>query len=242
MMIARLVKFEFKNILRDRMTIMLLVWPFLIGLMGRYFIDSGTVDQTVSEMVIIALTLMSGMIFGGMAGFSILDDRDDHVFVSISISPLNVQAYVIFKVLFVYVMAVLSGIITVYIAGGLGFEWWQVVLVASLTALQAPMNAFLINAFASNKVEGFVTMKATGFLLIFPVFSYLFLDWKEWLFAIAPGFWPAKAVQTLLFKDAISAGFIEMNLSFWPYLLIGFAYNLFLVAFMYSFFRRRTQT
>lgn len=221
---------------------MLLVWPFLIGLMGRYFIDSGTVDQTVSEMVIIALTLMSGMIFGAMAGFSILDDRDDHVFVSISISPLNVQAYVIFKVLFVYVMAVLSGIITVYIAGGLGFEWWQVVLVASLTALQAPMNAFLINAFASNKVEGFVTMKATGFLLIFPVFSYLFLDWKEWLFAIAPGFWPAKAVQTLLFKDAISGGFIEMNLSFWPYLFIGFAYNLFLVVFMYSFFRKRTQT
>ncbi len=241
-MYARLVKFEFKNILRDRMTIMLLVWPFAIGMLGRYFIQSNSLDKIVSEMVVVALTLMSGMIFGAMAGFSILDDRDDHVFVSISISPLNVQAYVIFKVLFVYVMAVISGIITVYLAGGLGFAWWQVVLIATLTALQAPMNAFLINAFATNKVEGFVTMKATGFLLIFPVFSYLFLDWKEWLFAIAPGFWPAKAVQTLIFEDAISAGLIQMNLSFWPYLLIGFAYNLFLVVFMYSFFRKRTQT
>ena len=240
-MYARLVKFELKNILRDRMTIMLLVWPFAIGLLGRYFIDSNSLDKIVSEMVIIGLTLMSGMIFGAMAGFSILDDRDDNVFVSISISPLSVQAYVIFKVAFVYIMAVISGVVTVYLAGGLGFAWWQVVLISILTALQAPMNAFLINAFASNKVEGFVTMKATGFLLIFPVFSYLFLDWKEWLFAIAPGFWPAKAVQTLLFSDAISAGVINMNLSFWPYLLIGFAYNMFLVVFMYSFFRKRTQ-
>lgn len=241
-MFARLAKFEMKNILRDRMTILLLIWPILFGLLGRYFIESQSLDVMVSEMVIIGLTLMSGMIFGAMAGFSILDDRDDNVFVSISISPLNVQAYVIFKVVFVYLMAVLSGIVTIYLAGGLGFEWWQALLVAMLSALQAPMNAFLINAFASNKVEGFVTMKASGFLLIFPVFSYLFLDWKEWLFAIAPGFWPAKAVQTILFKDAISAGFIEMNLSFWPYLLIGFVYNIFLVVFMYSFFRKRTQT
>jgi fluoroquinolone transport system permease protein len=240
-MYARLVKFEMKNILRDRMTIILMVWPIAVGLMGRYFINSNTLDKMASEMLIIALTLMSGMIFGAMAGFSILDDRDDNVFVSISISPLSVQAYVIFKVVFIYLMAVLSGIVTIYLAGGLGFAWWQVVLVALLAALQAPMNAFLINAFASNKVEGFVTMKATGFLLIFPIFSYLFLDWKEWLFAIAPGFWAAKAVQTILFSDAISAGMIDMNLTFWPYLLIGFLYNIFLVVFMYSFFRKRTQ-
>jgi fluoroquinolone transport system permease protein len=240
-MYARLVKFEMKNILRDRMTIMLLVWPVMLGLIGRYLITSNTIDKMPSEMLVIALTLMSGMIFGAMAGFSILDDRDDNVFLSISISPLSVQAYVIFKVVFVYVMAVISGIVTVYLAGGLGFAWWQVTLIALLTALQAPMNAFLINAFASNKVEGFVTMKATGFLLIFPIFSYLFLDWKEWLFAIAPGFWPAKAVQTLLFKDVISAGLVDMNLSFWPYLLFGFVYNIFLVVFMYSFFKKRTQ-
>jgi fluoroquinolone transport system permease protein len=88
-MYARLVKFEIKNILRDRMTIMLLVWPFAVGLMGRYFINSNTLDKMASEMLIIALTLMSGMIFGAMAGFSILDDRDDNVFVSISISPLK---------------------------------------------------------------------------------------------------------------------------------------------------------
>ena len=61
-MYARLVKFELKNILRDRMTIMLLVWPFAVGLLGRYLITSNTLDKMASEMLIIALTLMSGMI------------------------------------------------------------------------------------------------------------------------------------------------------------------------------------
>ena len=62
-MYARLVKFELKNILRDRMTIMLLVWPFAVGFLGRYLITNNTLDKMASEMLIIALTLMSGMIF-----------------------------------------------------------------------------------------------------------------------------------------------------------------------------------
>jgi fluoroquinolone transport system permease protein len=239
-MILRLIKFETKNLLRDRMTLMLLAMPVMIGWLGRVLIDNNTFEADyLNNMVIIALTLITGVFFGSMAGFSILDDRDDHVFVSIQISPMDIKAYVWFKVIYVYGLSVLGTFVIFAMVGGMGLSVLQIVAIALLGSLQAPMNAFLVNAFASNKVEGFVAMKASGFLMIFPIISTLFLDWKAWLFAIAPAFWGAKAVQRVLLDGAIEAGVVSMPLSFWGYVGLGLVYNLLLTAFMYTVFKRK---
>lgn len=239
-MILRLIKFETKNLLRDRMTLMLLAMPVLIGWLGKTLIANNTFEVAyLNDMVIIALTLITGVFFGSMAGFSILDDRDDHVFVSIQISPMDIKAYVWFKVVYVYVLSVIGTLVIFGMVGGMGLSLIQIVAIALLGSLQAPMNAFLVNAFASNKVEGFVAMKASGFLMIFPIISTLFLDWKAWLFAIAPAFWGAKAVQRVLLSGAIEVGVVSMPLSFWGYVGLGFVYNLLLTAFMYTVFKRK---
>jgi fluoroquinolone transport system permease protein len=195
--------------------------------------------EYANNMIIIALTLITGVFFGSMAGFSILDDRDDHVFVSIQISPMDIKAYVWFKVIYVYILSVIGTLVIFAMVGGMGLTLIEILAIAVLGALQAPMNAFLVNAFASNKVEGFVAMKASGFLMIFPILSTLFLDWKAWLFALAPAFWGAKAVQRVLLDDAIQSGFVSMPLDFWAYVGIGLVINLALTAFMYTVFKRK---
>ena len=239
-MLSRLIKFETKNLIRDRMTLMLLAMPVLIGWLGKTLIENNLFDLAyANHMIIIALTLITGVFFGSMAGFSILDDRDDHVFVSIQISPMDIKAYVWFKVLYVYVLSVIGTLVIFAMVGGMGLTWIEILAIALLGALQAPMNAFLVNAFASNKVEGFVAMKASGFLMIFPIISTLFLDWKAWLFAIAPAFWGAKAVQRVLLEEAITSGAISMPLSFWGYVSLGLVYNLVLTGFMYTVFKRK---
>ena len=43
---------------------------------------------------------------------------------------------------------------------------------------------------------------------------------------LAPAHWLAKAVQYLFLRPGIEAGIVEMNLNFYQYLGIGFAYNL----------------
>lgn len=82
-------------------------------------------------------------------------------------------------------------------------------------------------------------MKASGFLIIFPMVGYFFLDAKEWLFSIAPGHWAAKAVQYFTLKPAIDAGYASMNLDFFAYIGIGFLYNALFVLFTYRMFKRR---
>lgn len=236
---TRLIQFELKNLVRDRMTAMLLGYPIVFGFIIRLIIETQNLEANVVALLVVVLTIMSGMIFGSMAGFSILDDRDDHVFVSIQISPMNVEFYVLFKVFFVFVLSILANVLIFLIVQETGLSMGDVVLISLVNAFQVPIHAFLVNAFASNKVEGFVAMKGAGFLIIFPVAAFFFMDWKQWLFAIAPAFWGAKATQYRLFEPLIQLGLIDMPFNFTTYLVIGFLYNAVLSFLLYRLFKHK---
>jgi fluoroquinolone transport system permease protein len=235
-----LTRFELKNLLRDHMTGFMIAYPLVLGGIGKYVIDRGVIDdpQAVS-LTAMFVAILAGFSYGAMAGFSLLDDRDDQVFASIQISQMSLTLYIWFKVAFAYLLATLSGFFVIWFTGVIPLSAFDMLLLAMLSALQAPITAYLVNAFANNKVEGFITMKATGFLLIFPVAGFFFLDRLEWLFAIAPGHWPAKAVQYALLRPLIEAGHVTMNLTFHQYIGLGMAYNVVLVLLAYRLFKAK---
>jgi len=238
-MFATMIKFELKNILREKMTIIMVLYPFILGVIGRLLIHYEVVHGQGLQLTAVLITLLAGFAFGAMGSFSLLDDRDDQVLSSIQITPVPLEWYIWFKVLFTYVLAVFAGFFMIWFTGVLELSFVQILLLATLSALQAPFVMFIVNAFSQNKVEGFMTMKATGFLLIFPVAGFFFLDAVEWVFAIAPASWPAKAMQYIMLEPLIEAGFVEMNLNFYGYVGLGFAYNLALVALAYFFFKKK---
>jgi fluoroquinolone transport system permease protein len=238
-MLNTLLKHEFKNLLRERMTLLMMLYPLVIGIIGRILLDRGVIGGEGVGIAAMLFTLFGGFAYGAMAGFSLLDDRDDQVLESIQISPISVHWYIWFKICVAFVLAIIAGFFIIWFSGALALGSGDTLLLATLSALQVPIIAFLINAFAKNKVEGFVAMKGSGFIIIFPVAAYFFLDWKEWLFSFAPAHWLAKAVQYLFLQPGIEAGIVEMNLNFYQYLGIGFAYNLLLVAGAFILFKKR---
>lgn len=238
-MYTTMAKFELKNLIREKMTMFMFLYPLLLGGIAKYLIETEVVEGQVMALIAIMLSLIAGFAYGAMAGFSLLDDRDDQVLASIQISPIPLALYVWFKVLFTMVLAVLAGFFMIWYIGVFNMTPGEILLVSILSALQVPTVAFLINAFAKNKVEGFVTMKAVGFLLLFPVGSFFFLDAKEWLFAIGPGHWAAKAVQYSISRPLIDAGIVTMNLNFYQYLGIGALYNILVAFAAYRFFERK---
>lgn len=238
-MLLTLTRFELKNLLRDKMTAVMIIYPLVLGGLGKFLIDNNYVEGQALGITAMFVAIITGFAYGAMAGFSLLDDRDDQVFASIQISPISLSYYIWFKVMFAYILATLSSYFIIWFIGIIPLTAAEILLISLLASLQTPITAFLVNAFAHNKVEGFISMKATGFLLLFPAASFFFLDAKEWLFAIAPGHWPAKAVQYALLRPQINAGLIEMNLSFYQYLAIGMAYNVVLVIAAYRFFKNK---
>jgi fluoroquinolone transport system permease protein len=238
-MLLTLSRFEIKNLLRDKMTAVMVIYPLVLGGIGKYLIVNNMVEGQALGITAMFMAIIAGFAYGAMAGFSLLDDRDDQVFASIQISQMSLRYYIWFKVAFAYFFAVISGLFIIWFTGAIPVSVTDMLLISILAALQTPITAFLINAFADNKVEGFITMKATGFLLLFPAGGYFFLDALEWLFVIAPGTWPAKAVQHAMLQPLIDAGLVSMNLSFYMYIFIGIAYNLLLVMGAYLIFKRK---
>ncbi|MBS3990985.1 MAG: hypothetical protein KGZ51_02860 [Erysipelothrix sp.] len=217
----KLILFEVKNIMRDKLMVMFVLYPFIIGVLARLLMNDPNMDAQAVDLLVVMSLIISGFIFGALAGFSLLDDRDDHVFTSISISPMPLKDYITIKLGFITVLSIVSSILVVVVAGITSIEWSYIILVALLSSLQVPLHGMLINSFASNKVEGFVVMKASGFLLIFPIAAFFFVNEVQWVFAIAPAFWPAKAIQAILLKPLIDANVVNLGLNYWGFLLAG---------------------
>lgn len=242
-MYLNFLKVEAKNIIRDKMTIFMLIYPILLGLLGRFVLPSMLENDPAGEfgiqLVIVVFALITGFMYGAVAGFSLVDDRDDNVLISLKITPMSVKKYLTFKFATIYFLAVISSVFIILFSQA-GFSdainkitFLEALSVSCLSSMMAIMNAFLINSIATNKVEAFAIMKGSGFLLIAPLISLMWTDWKEFLLGIAPTFWPAKAMMTLLVPSG------TMNMSFAGYMSIGWIYTLILTYLIIKLFNKK---
>ena len=239
-MFTTFIQSEFKKWTRDSLTLFMVVYPMVFALIGRYLLPWADENTAFSldlygDFAMAALALLTPMIFGALMGFSILDDRDDGILFAIRVSPLSLGGFLGFRVVFVTLLAFFAGLLVMFVADFGPLSLIQIVLIAGVSSLSAPITGFLINAFANNKIEGFAVMKGAGTLLIFPVIGLAFTDAKEFIFALVPGFWPAKAISALCRGDGI------LNLSYEMYLLLGLFYGILLNILVYRIFVKRTR-
>jgi fluoroquinolone transport system permease protein len=240
-MVATFLKFELKNLLRDEMTRVMLFYPLVLGSLVRLLINRHLLTAHIASVTAVVLVVLAaGFDFGMIAGFSLLDDRDDQVLVSIRISPVSLSLYLWLKVGFAFLMAVGAALATILISGSFAIAPLDMLLVAGLSAMQVPINAFLVNALASNRVEGLAAIKVTGILVLLPVVAWFFLDWKQWLFALVPGFWPAKAMQSLLLEPTAGIGHASLTLGFAGYIGVGFLWCTIATGLTYWLFKKKS--
>ncbi len=228
---------ELKNMLRDKMYLFFAVYPVLMGILGYLLIPymenrlpEGNLWPSILAMFII---LVTGFIFGALTGFTLLDDKDDSVLMSLKITPIPVKYYVIVKLLAGYIFGVIATFLLIIATGFLpGASIWVIIAISLAGAIQAPGVALIVNSFADNKVEGFVIMKLSGMILALPVAAFFVMEWQEVFLAIAPGFWTARMIQIELLPT------MDYNLTFIAYFLVGIIYNM---GFLYLFMKIYTK-
>jgi len=71
--------------------------------------------------------------------------------------------------------------------------------------------------------------------LAFPIASLFFLDAKEFIFSIVPGFWPTKALSSLIRGEGV------LLLTYFQYYFIGLVYVIVLNYIAYRFFLKRSK-
>lgn len=235
-MFTRVLKHEFSVMFRDKMYLFLMLYPIIMAVVA-YFLMPYLEEQgagIATHIVTLFFILMNGFMFGAITGFTLLDDQDDHVLLSLRITPINVNHYIFVKLAISYVLGILSTLLIIITSGFIEIvDPFNLVFILVLAPLHGPIVALLVNAFASNKVEGFVIMKASGIILLAPVAALFLTDWKELLLTILPGFWPARLIAIELIP-------IEYFLSeTWIYFLLGLVINFAVIYMLYLKYRRR---
>jgi len=230
---------ELKNIVRDKMYLFFAIYPVILGFIGYLLIPymENRMDPLSlwPEIVAMFMILITGFIFGALTAFTLLDDKDDLVLMSLKITPISVKYYVVVKLITSYIFAVFATIILIYATGFLpGAGVGTVILIALAGAIQAPGVALIVNSFADNKVEGFVVMKLSGMILVLPVVAFFVMDWQEVFLAFAPGFWTARMIQIELLP------MMDYNLTFIAYFLVGIVYNLGFLYLLMKIYSKRS--
>ncbi len=229
---------EFKKWLRDPMMSFMIFYPILFGVVGRYLIpwvaeSSGFNIDLFADLILVSLTLLTPQIYGAIIGFSLLDDRDDNILTSIQVTPLSIHQFLSFRLITVTVLSWIACIFVMWFSniGSLPLE--NIIAISFLASLAAPMTGLFINFLAHNKIEGFAVMKGSGVILVFPIIALFFIDKKEFFFAFAPGFWPAKAISSLIRGEGL------LQLSYSQYYFIGLIYIIILNIIVYKIFLHR---
>ncbi len=198
-MILTILKAELRNMRRDPMYIFFAFYPVILGTIGYFLIpyieeqSPGTPWANILAMLFIILT---GYIFGALTAFTLLDDKDDNVLMSLKITPISVKYYVIIKLAISFIFGFIATLAIIYGTGFLSNTSFLVIfLIGIVGAIQGPGVALIVNSFSENKVEGFVIMKLSGLIIIFPVIAFFVSGFIQNLLGIAPGYWAARIIE-----------------------------------------------
>jgi fluoroquinolone transport system permease protein len=215
------------------------LYPIILGILGYFITDfmngkveAGTLDFIVPKIVAMFLIIMTGYVFGALTAFTLLDDKDDNVLMSLKITPIDVKVYVIVKLVVSFIFGFISTLVLTLATNFLdGASIWAIIGISIVAALQAPGVTLIVNSLSNNKVEGFVYMKLSGLILIIPVLAFFYFDWTETFFIVAPGFWSARMISIELLSEIPT---IEFNFTMIVYFIAGVIYN---IIFSYVFLK-----
>ncbi len=196
-MFKRIFIHELKSVKSDSLYLFLAVFPLIISGVSAILIPYMK-ENTVGQwefLVTATFILLNGFMFGAVIAFSLLDDQDDKVLLSLRITPISVRWYIGIKLLFGYIFGVLATLLIMISTGTLfDLSAGVAIMILILAPMQAPIYTLLIVSLANNKVEGFVFLKSTSLLLIAPAAGLFLSNWTELLLSPFPAFWTTKLI------------------------------------------------
>jgi fluoroquinolone transport system permease protein len=145
-----------------------------------------------------ALLMLTPVLAGGVAGFLLLDLRDDGVLAALRVTPPTLRGYLAYRLAAPMLLS-LALTLLVFVVSGLPSGGPLALLICALAAAPtAPLFALFLGALAANKVQGFALLKAASVLFALPIVArYLSWAWQAPM-ALNPLYWPAQLYWSLI--------------------------------------------
>lgn len=136
---------------------------------------------------------LAGLLAGILGGFLLLESREDRTIKALLVTPTPLASYLVVLGSAVLVMSTALALVQGVIVG-VALPPWPALVGASVAAAPAALIfALVIAALADNKTEAFAIMKICAVAPLVPSGSYFLAEPWQWLAAVYPPYWAAKA-------------------------------------------------
>jgi len=231
---------DFKNIIRDKLLISLaILYPIIIITFSQILVQF--IAPNLKESIPIAgnftiffflfLTIIP-IIYGFIASFLILDEKDEHLLTVLRVMPISRNTYLTYRMLFLSIFSFIVLLIFPPLSGlieNTQFSYLEYTPIALLFSLLTPFSAMLVSSFATNKVQAFAIFKISATIYMLPLFIFLIPDNFKYVFSPAPNFWAFITLKELLLNGKND----------YLYLIIGFFYLVFLILLLFYIFNKK---
>lgn len=205
--LAQLWWVDARESLRDPLAALALLAPLALALAMRWGVPllarlvAGYVDLTpyfpaASALAAVLVAVLSGMV----AGFLMLDEKDDGTLVALQVTPLSRRDYALYRVASPSLLALLAVLVVIPVTALVRVPWLVMAAAGLSAALGAPIFALVLAALAGNKIEGLALAKLLSVVVALPLAS-LFLG-GTWQILL----WPVPQYWTFRFLVRAAAG------------------------------------
>ena len=134
-----------------------------------------------------------GMI-GFVIGFLLLDERDAGTIRALRVTPLPFRNYLLYRLFGPLLIGTAATIVGYPLTQLAPMPLATLLPIAAVGAIAAPMLAFALGAFASNKVAGFAVVKILNAVNLLPIAAFFIaMPWQLGA-GILPTYWPMRAL------------------------------------------------
>jgi len=142
----------------------------------------------------IVLLLIAPMMFGFLAGLMLLDERDEGVLEAVALTPVGTRGVLAYRMSWPALWSAATAVLVLALFGGSPSSPAALLAVPVLSALQTPLLAFFLGAFAGNKVDGMALSKVGSMLIGVGAAGVLLPSAWQWLALWSPHYWLARVV------------------------------------------------
>jgi fluoroquinolone transport system permease protein len=206
---------------RDPLLRWILLVPLLLAVGFRLLLQQIALitpawTQSAHGVIGYIVITLAPILAGTLAGFLILDQRDEGSLAALQITPLPHTHYLIYRIGMPTMLGIVITLLAIPLAG-VGLPALVLAAGVAMAALLAPLTTLLLACIAANNVQGMALQKLLSLPILLPIVAvYMGGDWQL-LAACLPTYWIAQLVLPATAQPTL------------PLLLIGFAQPIVLI-------------
>lgn len=226
------LKYDLKIVYREPIMILFTVLPLFLIFLFRFgapllmsFISTKTSfepHQYTNYLFSLAL-LMTPFMTGTLAGFIMLEEKDNNVIELMLVTPAGFSGYLMMRLMGAIVLSILYSVLGFILFNSMGYSYSLFPGTILLIVIQSSITSLILFSVAKNKVQGLTIAKGLGLLMAPIFFDLLNNSFLRIIGYGSPYYW---IYAILVNKNAAST-------------IIGFAVNIiWLVVMLFIGFRK----